>query len=139
MDHSRWCYFGPRKRRTITSVKRPKHPGPTSDHGRFPAAIRGKFQVVIALILIICLLCPFVELALGWDSNIFMTGHDAESTLAVVILLFELVVALTNCLAFLLPNIQIGERIVEVYRRLMPNSDFHITIPDSSPPVPLRI
>ena len=100
---------------------------------------RRVFQAVIALILVICLVCPFVEMALGWDSSIFTTGHDSESTLAVIILLFELVLALAGVLVFLIPNIQVKESVVEKYQRLTSDPSFRIAIPDASPPVPLRI
>jgi hypothetical protein len=82
-----------------------------------------------------CAVSPFVESALDCQGSVFSTGYDGESTLAVVVLLLELVLSL----AILCPAIQVKERIVEEYQRLTSDSGFCITIPDASLPVPLRI
>jgi hypothetical protein len=100
---------------------------------------RRLFHAAIAIILVICILCPFVEMTLGWDNSIFMTGHDTESTLAVVVFLIELVVALSSGLVFLLSCIQVKWRIDEGRESPASDSCFRIPFPDSSPPVPLRI
>ena len=97
------------------------------------------FHVLIALILVACAVSPFVESALNCHDSVFSTGYDGESTLAVVVLLLELVLSLASLLVFFCPNIQVKERIVEKYRRLTSDSDSRIAIPDASPPVPLRI
>jgi hypothetical protein len=100
---------------------------------------RRMFHVLIALILVICAVSPFVESALDCQGSVFSTGYDGESTLAVVVLLLELVLSLASLLVFLCPAIQVKERIVEEYQRLTSDSGFCITIPDASLPVPLRI
>jgi hypothetical protein len=96
-------------------------------------------HVLIALILLACAVSPFVESGFNCHDNVFSTGYDGESTLAVVVLLLELVLSLASLLTFLCPNIQVKDRIVERYERLTFDSDFRITISDASPPVPLRI
>ena len=100
---------------------------------------RRMLHVLIALILLACAVSPFVESGFNCHDNVFSTGYDGESTLAVVVLLLELVLSLASLLTFLCPNIQVKDRIVERYERLTFDSDFRITISDASPPVPLRI
>jgi hypothetical protein len=97
------------------------------------------FHSVVALILLSCIVCPFVELALGWDNSIFMTGHDTETTLAVIILLLELIIALARILRSFSPDVEVMELIVSKHTRLISESGLSIVIPDTSPPVPLRI
>lgn len=97
------------------------------------------FHVAIALILVICALSPFVESALDCQGSLFSTGYDGESTLAVVVLLLELVLSLTSLLVFLCPDIRANERLVTQHPRLTCESAFGVIIPDFSPPVPLRI
>jgi hypothetical protein len=100
---------------------------------------RRMLHVLIALILLGCAVSPFVESALNCHDNIFSTGYDGESTLAVVVLLLELAVSLAGLLVLLCENTELKGRIVEKCERLTFDWDFRFTIPDASPPVPLRI
>jgi hypothetical protein len=78
-------------------------------------------------------------MVIGWDDSIFITGHDTETTLAVIILLFELMITLAIILVFLLLHAQIVERIIEKSTHLISEPGFIVLIPDASPPLPLRI
>jgi len=100
---------------------------------------RKAFHVVLALVLVACLICPFVELAIGWNDTIFSTGYDTESALAVVMLLVELVLALAGVIALFLPHVHVTGPLV-IPRRIS-TSEFGVDtfLPDLSPPVPLRI
>ena len=100
---------------------------------------RKVFHLALALILLGCLICPYVELAIGWDETIFTTGYDTESTLAVVALLFELVLAIASTIALLFPEVRLVEPLVVKDRVLGFDSGFGILLPDFSPPPPLRI
>ncbi len=100
---------------------------------------RKALHVAIGLILIFCIVVPFVEPALGWDNNIFVTGQDTESTVAVVVLLMELVLALAGILIFVLAVFRVIDRIREKFLLLTFESSFGILILNVSPPVPLRI
>ena len=99
----------------------------------------GKLKLVhsaVALAILGCAVCPFIELLLHWDSSIFLTGHDTESSLAFLLLLIELSFAIAKLLAFVLAT---------VLRRLgiisCPNLIAAIkpallqTLPATSPPV----
>jgi hypothetical protein len=86
-----------------------------------------------------CAVSPFVESAVGSDNNIFLTGYDTESTLAVVMLLLELALSLASLLILFCPSIRVNERVVTKHLRLSSDFGFRITILDTSPPVPLRI
>ena len=100
---------------------------------------RRAFHVAIAVILVICALAPFAESAANWNDSVFATGYDAESTMAVLVLLLELVISLAGLLVCLCQNLQLGERVGISESRFTPQSGFHVTIPELSPPLPLRI
>jgi hypothetical protein len=100
---------------------------------------RRAFHVAIALILVICAISPFVESAVNWNDSVFATGYDTETTLAVLVLLLELVISLAGLLACLCRNLQLGERVVIKYSWLTSESDFGTEIPELSPPLLLRI
>jgi hypothetical protein len=107
--------------------------------GRFPAMSRRAFHVLLGLILVACVICPFVEFAIGWNDTIFTTGYDTESSVAVIMLLLELVLALATVIASFLPDVQVTAPLV--IRQCPPKSEFGIVIllPDPSLLVPLRI
>ncbi|PYU29012.1 MAG: hypothetical protein DMG32_01235 [Acidobacteria bacterium] len=100
---------------------------------------RRAFHVTIALILVICAISPFLESAVNWNDTVFATGYDGESTLAVLVLLLELVISLAGVLVCLCRNTRLGERVVLKQSCLTGESGFGITIPELSPPPPLRI
>jgi hypothetical protein len=95
--------------------------------------------VAIALILVICALSPFLESAANWNNTVFATGYDGESSLAVLVLLLELVISLAGLLVCLCRDLRLGERVVIKHSGVRPESGFRITIPELSPPPPLRV
>jgi hypothetical protein len=107
--------------------------------GRFLAMNRKAFHILLGLVLVSCLVCPFVEFAIGWNDTIFTTGYDTESSVAVIMLLVELVLALATVIALFLPETQLAEPLVT--RRYPLTSEFGVAIllPDPSLLVPLRI
>jgi len=102
---------------------------------------RKAFHIAIALILLICVICPFIEPALGWDNNIFVSGHDGDSTLALVALLLELVLALAGVGVSLVFLRKLQVKGLVVKKRSTPTPEFVLpmVLPDLSPPIPLRI
>jgi hypothetical protein len=100
---------------------------------------RRVFHVVLGLILIACVISPFVEFAIGWNDTIFTSGYDTESSVAMVMLLVELVLALATIIAFFRPSVLVTELLVT--KRCLPTSESGVVIllPDSSLLVPLRI
>jgi hypothetical protein len=102
-------------------------------------AIKSGFHVLVALVLIGCVLCPFFEVACGSNNSIFASGQDRETTIAVVLLLLELAFALASLLVILLvPALEKG-RLVVVTRFREFVSFFAAFLPELSPPIPLRI
>lgn len=102
--------------------------------------IKGRaFHVVIALILVICALSPYLELAAGGNDSVFATGYDTETTFAVLVLLLELVISLGGLLAYLCGDLQPGERIAITYPSIASESGSCAEIADLWPPPPLRI
>jgi hypothetical protein len=101
---------------------------------------RRGFHILLALILVGCVLCPYVEFATGWGQSIFDTGYDTESTVAIIALLLILASALATLLIHF-PARTIGkERLAAPIVRLRPALDFISTVPETSPPpLSLRI
>ena len=107
--------------------------------GTMPAMNRRIFHVLIALVLLACVVSPFLESSLDCQGNVFSTGYDGESTLAIVVLLLELVLSLASLLTFLLPNVNLLERVDTEGAHPSSAFGFGITISDFSSSVPLRI
>jgi len=100
---------------------------------------RRAFHILLALVLVGCVVCPFVEFAIGWNDTIFTTGYDTESAVAIVMLLVELVLGLASVIALFLPDAQVIEPLVT--RHCPPTSEFGFVILPLDPSllVPLRI
>ncbi len=97
------------------------------------------FHVLIALVLLVCVISPFVESALNCHDNMFATGSDGESTLAIVVLLLELVLSLASLLVFFGPTAQLEERVDTECTCPTSALGCCIDAPDFSSSVPLRI
>ena len=108
-------------------------------HERDRQIRRRIFHVAIALILIICAMSPFVETAVNWTDTVFATGYDGESTMAVLVLLLELVISLAGLLVCFCRNTQWIEWLVIKPSPLASKSDFSLIVAELSPPPPLRI
>lgn len=97
------------------------------------------FPIVIALVLLFCVVCPVVELAVGWNDTLFVTGYDGESTLSLLVLLLELVLALVAALTFYLLADRILQRLKAAHRVEGTDADCEHFYAVLSPPLPLRI
>lgn len=101
---------------------------------------RRAFHVAIALILVLCAISPFLETAVNWNNTIFATGYDNESTIAILVLLLELVISFAGLVAvYVCCRLPLAERLDARDSCVASESNFRITIPDLSPPPPLRI
>jgi hypothetical protein len=98
-----------------------------------------RFHTLIAVVLLICMICPFVEMALHSDSCIFVSGHDSESTLALLLVVVELAFALGKLLIVLFPRILTKLGFVFSGRITLPALTFAVVLPEISPPLPLRV
>jgi hypothetical protein len=97
------------------------------------------FHALVALVLFICAVCPFIEIALHLDDCIFLSGHDNESTLAFLLLVVELVFALGTMLVALFPRFLRRLSLAHFDRLTLSAVHFTIVLPEIFPPVPLRI
>jgi len=97
------------------------------------------FHTLVALALVACALCPFVETAIHWNGTIFQNGFDTESTVAVLLLLFELAYGLARVLVVLLPPVLRRLGVVYLEQLEVRSLNFATVLPDLSPPLPLRI
>ena len=100
---------------------------------------RRAFHLAIAVVLVICALSPFLESAANWNDSVFATGYDGESTMAVLVLLLELVISLGGLLVGLCQNLRLGERVALSFSELTSELSLSVTIPELSSPPPLRI
>ena len=101
---------------------------------------RRGFHIVLTLILVACVLCPFAEeFALHCNQTIFDTGYDGESTVAVIALLVVFVFAIAKLLVCLVFKDTSAEPLVDSELVLRLTLDFTSTLYDASPPLPLRI
>jgi hypothetical protein len=100
---------------------------------------RRGFHILIALILLVCVTCPYVEMALHWNEGLFTTGYDTESTVGVIALLVILSLALAKLLAALLPDRRSDELIVASYPIRKPRGTVASATSEVSLSVPLRI
>jgi hypothetical protein len=98
-----------------------------------------RFHVLVALILLVCLVSPYVEADLDWNESIFTTGFDTESIVAVIALLLILSLTLANLMAVFLPAGTGNEQIVTAQPRRKREYGFVLGILEVSPPLPLRI
>lgn len=97
------------------------------------------FHTLIALALVACALCPYIETAIHWNGTIFQTGFDTESTVAVLLLLLELAYGLAQLLAVLLPPVLTRLGFVYFEQLEFRSLNFATVLPDISPPLHLRI
>lgn len=102
---------------------------------------RRGFHILLAWTLVVCVLCPFVELALNWGQSLFDTGYDTETTVAVIALLLILAFALAKLLVYFLGYTTGQEGLVDSQCSSKPAFDFisAAPVPDTSPPLALRI
>jgi hypothetical protein len=103
-----------------------------------PVTRRG-FHALIGLILLVCVICPYVETALDWNESIFTTGYDTESTVGIIALLVILSLAFAKLLAAFLPKQISDELIVASHPIRKPEHVLASATSDFSLPVPLRI
>ena len=96
-------------------------------------------HAIIGLGLLACAICPFVEIALHSPDCIFVNGYDTESTIALVLLLVELVFAVAKLLA-LLPS-QVFAKAAQIQSRpsIFLSAASTAIVVDLSPPLSLRI
>lgn len=100
---------------------------------------RRGFHVLLAFTLLICAICPYVEVALHWNQCIFQSGYDGESTIAIIALVLILAFAVANLLASFVPESTSEEPLFVPHATVSLMVGFADTIPDTSPPAALRI
>ena len=100
---------------------------------------RKRFHILLALILLICAICPFVEIALDWDESVLTTGYDTESIVAVIGLLLILSLSLAKLMAVFVPSRMTNEPVVISQPPRKRDHSFVFDIPEVSSPLPLRI
>ena len=99
---------------------------------------RRGFHILLALILVGCVLSPYVELATGWGQSICDTGYDTESTVAIIALLLIAKATLLRAGAWF-PDLPTHDRWVRSRLDLLVCSDaFERQCPSLLPPFALR-
>jgi hypothetical protein len=100
---------------------------------------RRRFHILVAIILLVCVACPYIESALDWDETLFTTGYDTESVVAIIALLLILSLTLAKLMAVFLPARMTTEPIVISPSPRKRDHSFVFDIPEVSSPLPLRI
>ncbi len=100
---------------------------------------RRGFYILLAVILVGCVLSPYVEFAFDWNESIFTTGYDGESTIAAIAFLLILAFLIATLPADFVPNSAASEPLIDSHVTLGAALDSISNIPESSPPLPLRI
>jgi hypothetical protein len=100
---------------------------------------RKRFHILVALILVVCVVCPYVEAAFDSSESIFTTGYDTESIVAVIALLLTLSLTLAKLMAVFLPARITNEPIVTCRSTRERERSFVFGILEVSAPLPLRI
>lgn len=100
---------------------------------------RRQFHILVAVVLLVCVVCPYVETAFDCDENIFTTGYDTESIVAVIALLLILSLTLAKLMAVFLPSRITNEPVVISQPLRKRDHSFVFDIPEVSSPLPLRI
>lgn len=101
---------------------------------------RRRFHILLVLILVGCVLCPYAEFAIEWNQTIFDTGYDTESSVGVIALLLVLAFALASLLIRFPATTADKERLASPIITLRLALDFIATVPETSPPpLSLRI
>ena len=102
---------------------------------------RRGFHILLALVLVACVLSPYVELALNWGQSLFDTGYDTETTVSVIALLLILAFALAKLLVPRHRETKDQEHLADSRVSLRATFDLLSTVPESSPPplLPLRV
>jgi hypothetical protein len=98
-----------------------------------------RFHILIAIFLLFCLLCPFVETALHSNDSIFQSGDDTESTVAILLLVLELAFALANLFILVLRPVHEGACTLDLRQPLRAWPRPVVPLHDIFPPLPLRI
>jgi hypothetical protein len=100
---------------------------------------RRRFHILVALVLLVCVVCPYVESALDWNEGILTTGYDTESVVAIIALLLVLSLTLAKLMAAVRPSGITNEPIIACPSPRQREHSFVIGIPEVSRPLPLRI
>jgi hypothetical protein len=98
-----------------------------------------QIQLAIALLLLVCMVCPFVEMAADSNDSIFTTGRDQETSIAMILLLVELAFALAGLMTVLF-SVFFEKEHLAIWRRFLKFTPRPaIPLPETSPPLALRI
>ena len=103
---------------------------------------RRGLYILLAVILVgcvLCVLCPYVEFAFDWNESIFTTGYDGESTIAAIAFLLILAILIAGLPADFVPNSAASEPLIDSHVTSGAALNSISSIPESSPPLPLRI
>jgi hypothetical protein len=100
---------------------------------------RRQFHILVALILLVCVVCPYVEAGLDWNEGVITTGYDTESIVAILALLLTLSLMLAKLMAVFLPAQITDEPVVASRSSQSRHHSFVFGVLEVFPPLPLRI
>jgi uncharacterized membrane protein len=103
--------------------------------------MRGKrFHVIVALLLVVCIVCPFAEYALHWNQTVLdLGGQDSESTVAVLACCIALVLFFATVATVPLSGVRLERLLSEIQRSCNCRPVFVAPAAGSSPRLNIRI
>jgi hypothetical protein len=106
---------------------------------RMIARFAKTFHLLVGLGLLVCMVCPDIEILCHSTDCIFLSGHDMETSVALLLIVLELTIASIKLAVAFLPRLL--ARLVSLERNsfLFLDSVFAFVPPAASPPLALRI
>jgi len=97
------------------------------------------FHVLVGLGLLICMACPDIEFLCHSTDCIFLSGHDMETSVALLLIVIELTIASIKLVAAFLPRLLARLVSIESDHFALCSFVFAPVSPAASPPLALRI
>ncbi len=96
------------------------------------------FHLLVGLGLLICMACPDIEFLCHSTDCVFLSGHDMETSVALLLIVIELTIASIRFVVAFLP--QLLERLVLIESgKSFGELVFAVVSPAASPPLALRV
>lgn len=96
-------------------------------------------HLLVGLILLVCMACPDIENLCHSTGNIFVSGHDLETSVALLVIVLELSAASLKLAIDFLPAL-VGRLVtLESLCAVCDHTWFFAVVPTSSPPLTLRV
>ncbi|HKQ86934.1 MAG TPA: hypothetical protein VJS43_09200 [Candidatus Acidoferrales bacterium] len=97
------------------------------------------FHALVGFALLICMACPDIEILCHSTDCIFLSGHDLETSVALLLVIIELTIVSLKLAVALLPRLLARLISFEPLRIAFSGTPVLAVAPTASPPFELRI